>query len=58
MNNTPNEPASCQQQELGMPTMPMQHWTQLNDLRTGLKEGTIFPDLDKPFYMGGINNGR
>ncbi|MDR0294521.1 MAG: spore coat associated protein CotJA [Oscillospiraceae bacterium] len=45
-------------QELGMLNMPVQKWTNLYDLRTGLKAGTIFPALNKPFYAGGGTNGR
>ncbi len=31
----------------------MQHWQEPYDLCTALKEGTIFPELNKPFFMGG-----
>lgn len=45
-------------QELSMPKMPVQQWTTIYDFHTGLKEGTIFPDLNKPFYMGGDLDGK
>jgi len=53
-----NNSSPCDSQELGMPKMPIQHWTNIYDLRTGLKSGTIFPDLNKPFHMGGVTVGR
>lgn len=45
-------------QELGIPKMPVQQWTTVYELRRGLKAGTIFPDLDMPFYMGGVTLGK
>lgn len=34
---------------LGMAYVPMQQWNQTYDMKKGLKVGTIFPELDKPF---------
>ena len=50
-----NQPCA---QVLGMASVPMQQWTTIYDLCTGLKQGTIFPDLDKPFFLGGVQVGR
>lgn len=56
MNKPKNMPAALSG-VLGMMTVPVQEWTGISDLRTGLKAGTIFPELDKPFYMGGVKLG-
>ncbi|MCC8061454.1 MAG: spore coat associated protein CotJA [Clostridiales bacterium] len=43
---------------LTMATVPMQPWEMLYDPSSALKQGTIFPGLDKPFYwMGGGKRG-
>ena len=34
-------------------TVPMQPWETPYDAATALKQGTIFPCLDKPFYVTG-----
>lgn len=45
---------SCiDQLPLTMAYVPMQSWNKIYDLETGLKKGTIFPDLYKPFYGAG-----
>lgn len=54
MMNMTNNDLTCSAQELAMPKMPVQQWSNISELRTGLKAGTIFPDLDKPFHMGGV----
>lgn len=38
---------------LAIATVPPQPWIQPYDLKTGLKNGTIFPNLNLPFYKGG-----
>ena len=38
---------------VAMAYVPMQPWEGLYDLETGLRRGTIFPSLDKPFLGGG-----
>lgn len=39
-------------------TVPMQPWETTYDPEKGLKQGTIFPCLDLPFYVtGGGSNG-
>lgn len=38
---------------VAMAYVPMQPWEGLYDLETGLRRGTIFPSLDKPFMGGG-----
>lgn len=53
---TSTEPTMAEN-DLGMPKMPIQQWTNISDLHSGLKAGTIFPDLDKPFHMGGVTLG-
>lgn len=35
---------------LGMAYVPWQHWKQTYECCQSLKKGTIFPELDKPFY--------
>ncbi len=43
---------------LAMATVPMQSWETPYDPKTALKQGTVFPGLDKPFYvMGGVIHG-
>jgi len=34
----------------------MQPWEQPYDPKTALKHGTIFPSLDLPFYVTGVNS--
>ena len=36
---------------LAIPSIPMQQWGQIYDPAQALAEGTIFPELNKPFYM-------
>lgn len=38
---------------VAMATIPMQLWETPYDPATGLRQGTIFPCLDKPFYVTG-----
>ena len=38
---------------LAIATVPMQPWETPYDAATALKPGTIFPCLDKPFYVTG-----
>ena len=38
---------------LAMATVPIQPWETPYDPATGLRQGTIFPGLDKPFYVTG-----
>ena len=39
--------------QLEIATVPMQPWETPYDAATALKQGTIFPCLDKPFYVTG-----
>ena len=59
-NSTAGRQGMCRQQEnlwdmsvdklpLAMGYVPMQRFGKTYDLRTGLRAGTIFPDLHKPF---------
>lgn len=51
-----NEHKTCccsQEQTIAMATIPCQKWKDTYDLCKALKEGTIFPELNKPFYCGG-----
>ncbi len=41
------------QYELAMAYVPWQHWRETYDLDKALAAGTIFPELDKPFYYAG-----
>lgn len=43
---------------IAIATVPCQKWSEPYDLAKALKEGTIFPELNKPFYMGGDDNVR
>lgn len=45
---------------LAIATIPMQPWETPYEPAKGLKQGTIFPSLDLPFYAaeGGNQNGR
>lgn len=38
---------------LAMAYVPMQTWCHIYDLQTGFQKGTMFPELDKPFYGAG-----
>lgn len=42
---------------LGIATVPVQKWETPYDPAMGLKQGTIFPCLDLPFFAtgGGVN---
>lgn len=42
-----------QNRPLSMAYVPWQKWEQTYPEEQGLKRGTIFPDLDFPFMMGG-----
>lgn len=46
---------------LAIATVPIQPWEKIYDPATALKQGTIFPSLDMPFYvtdrMGGVKGG-
>lgn len=37
---------------LAMAYVPWQQWGEIYPLNTGLQRGTIFPELDKPFFKG------
>lgn len=37
---------------VGMAYVPWQCWGEIYPLNTGLQRGTIFPELDKPFFKG------
>lgn len=43
---------------LAIATVPIQPWETPYDPQKALKQGTIFPSLDLPFYVtGGVGNG-
>lgn len=42
-----------EQMVIAMAYVPKQQWNGTYDLCEGLKKGTIFPELDKPFMVGG-----
>lgn len=43
---------------LAITTVPVQPWETPYDPQKALKQGTIFPGLDLPFYVtGGVGNG-
>lgn len=41
---------------IGMGYVPWQRWGQIYSLEQGFERGTIFPELDYPFTMGGVRN--
>lgn len=41
------------QQILAIASVPMQPWIQPRELSLALERGTIFENLDFPFYIGG-----
>lgn len=44
---------------LAIATIPMQPWEMPYDPTKSLERGTIFPSLDKPFFVtGGDSDGR
>lgn len=42
---------------LAMASVPTQKWGEIYDSETALKRGTIFKELDLPFYTGCENGG-
>lgn len=56
---TDAKPADCSGAEcidrypVGMAYVPWQRWQELYSVDTAIEMGTIFPDLFKPFLMGG-----
>lgn len=38
---------------LAMVQIPPQEWEDVYDSKQALLAGTLFPSLDKPFFMGG-----
>ncbi len=43
---------------LAMASVPVQTWETPYEAATALKQGTVFPSLDLPFYVtGGGQNG-
>ncbi len=51
--NCPNSGAGCIEQfPVGMGYVPWQQWRQTYTLEQGLRQGTIFPELDYPFVIG------
>jgi len=43
---------------IAIASVPCQLWSEPYDMATGLKEGTVFPDLNKTFYKGGNDDVR
>lgn len=51
-------PQAEEKLHVAIATVPMQPWETPYDPAKGLKQGTIFPCLDLPFYVtGGECNG-
>lgn len=42
----------CSNFRVAMAYVPWQQWQQTYPLDRAIRQGTIFPDLDKPFLMG------
>ena len=45
------------QEELAIASVPIQHWGQIYEPDKAFCRGTIFPDLDKPFYVTETGGG-
>jgi hypothetical protein len=43
---------------LAIASVPKQKMGELYDVKTALKKGTIFKNLDMPFFMGGDQIGK
>jgi hypothetical protein len=43
---------------LGMAVVPRQTWGELYDLKMALQNGTIFKELNLPFFIGGGIDGN
>ena len=43
---------------LAIATVPKQPWVAPYEFSKALKVGTIFPNLNLPFYVGGEQNGK
>ena len=43
---------------IAMAYVPWQHWENIYEADLGLKQGTIFKDLDKPYTSGCGRGGR
>lgn len=43
---------------LGIATVPCQQWNGTYDTEKALKRGTVFPELDLPFFLGGVEDGK
>lgn len=52
-NQVPRFPANT---PLAMAYVPFQQWGDVYEAQEGFEKGTIFPELDFPFMMGGNNN--
>lgn len=51
--NSNSIPAPSAVLPLAIVTIPLQPWVQPYDHSKALKQGTIFPNLDLPFFAGG-----
>lgn len=45
-------------EQLAIATVPKQKWCEPYDLCTALKEGTVFPELNLPFYKAPLNDSN
>ncbi len=49
--------ADCEKMVLAMSYVPWQHWNTVYEADTAFVQGTLFPELDKPWLAGGMNCG-
>ena len=49
--------ANIDNKNLAIVSIPLQSWSEVYTLDSALKIGTIFPDLDKPFYAAEAPKG-
>lgn len=50
-------PTAAPAASLAIATVPIQPWTKPFDPETSLRNGTIFPNLYLPFFIGGEHHG-
>lgn len=51
--NAMKYPEECPGQVVAMAYVPWQHLEQVYEVEDGFCRGTIFPELDKPWMVGG-----
>ena len=47
----------CENMVVAMAYVPWQQWHTVYEADTAFMQGTLFPELDKPWLAGGVNCG-